>query len=62
MKDHFCPESGCLFCMINDLYDKIESLKADNLTLAKMNIALEKNCQRYENHIIELLKVEMEKK
>jgi len=55
MKDHYCPESGCLYCMVNELYGKIEQLKADNLTLAEMNIILEKKCKRYENHIIELL-------
>jgi len=56
MKDHYCPENGCLYCMVNELYDKIERLKSDNLTLAEMNVVLEKKCQRYEKHIIDLLK------
>lgn len=56
MKEHYCPDHGCPYCMVNELYDKIERLKADNLILAEMNIVLEKKCQRYEKHITYLLK------
>lgn len=56
MKEHYCLENRCLYCMVNEVYDKIERLKADNLNLAEMNMILEKKCQRYENHIIDLLK------
>jgi len=54
MKDHYCPESGCLYCMVNELYDKIERVKADNLTLAEMNMELEKDNKRLEKTILEM--------
>ncbi len=38
MIDHYCPEGGCLFCMVNDLYKNIENLTDDNIRLAKENV------------------------
>ena len=40
MKDHYCPESGCLYCMVIDLYAKIDNLSIDNLRLARENLQL----------------------
>ncbi len=35
MKDHFCPDSGCLYCMVVNLYAKIDDLNIDNLRMAR---------------------------
>ena len=40
MKDHFCPDTGCLYCMVINLYAKIDDLNIDNLRLAKENLQL----------------------
>ncbi len=34
MEDHYHTENGCLFCMVKELYDKIEELKEDRYRLA----------------------------
>ena len=54
MKNHYCPENGCLYCMVNELYEKIERLKADNLTLAEMNIKLDREKKVFQDAYTQL--------
>lgn len=37
---HDCHETGCLFCMVSDLYIKIDELKHTNHKLASENITM----------------------
>lgn len=32
--EHDCPKTGCLYCMVTGLYEKIKDLKDNNLRLA----------------------------
>lgn len=37
---HDCPETGCLYCMVIDLYEQIDGLKNDNYHLSIDNLRL----------------------
>ncbi len=39
---HRCPESGCLYCMVTDLYKIINGLKEINSKLAHQNMEMKR--------------------
>lgn len=39
---HRCPESGCLYCMVTDLYAEMNELHDANFRLASENIQLKR--------------------
>jgi len=49
MKDHYCPENGCLYCMVIDIYSKIDNQSIDNLRLAKENVQLKRDLNNLKN-------------
>ena len=46
--EHNCPDSGCLYCMVTDLYKQIADLKTKVYDLAKENICLNQYIKQME--------------
>lgn len=56
MNDHWCPGGCCLYCTVNDVYEKIEQLKRTNYLLASENISLKKEVENMDKKIKEVRK------